>query len=91
MDWLAPYLQDEKVGSIALAVLGGALSIAVLMTLVLAWFSWRASRLARLARRFYAFAAVPWLPFDRAVQRARRLGRPLHAVVLFGALDDESC
>lgn len=53
MDWLAPYLQDEKVGSIALAVLGGALSIAVLMTLVLAWFSWRASRLARLARRFH--------------------------------------
>jgi hypothetical protein len=52
MDWLAPYLQDEKVGFVALAVIGGALGLAVLTTLVMGWFSWRASRLARLARRF---------------------------------------
>jgi hypothetical protein len=52
MDWLSPYLQDETVGFIALAVIGGALGLAVLMTLVTGWFSWRASRLARLARRF---------------------------------------
>lgn len=53
MEWLGPYLQDEQVGFIALAVLGGALGLATLMTLVLAWVSWRASRLGRLARRFH--------------------------------------
>lgn len=52
MEWLAPYLQDETVGFIALAVIAGALGLAVLMTLATGWFSWRASRLARLARRF---------------------------------------
>jgi hypothetical protein len=52
MDWLGPYLQDEQVGFIALAVMGGALGLAVLMTLVTGWLSWRASRLTRLARRF---------------------------------------
>jgi len=52
MNWLAAYLQNEKVGFIALAVIGGALGLAVLATLVLGWFSWRASRLQRLARRF---------------------------------------
>jgi len=52
MNWLGPYLQDERVGFIALAVIGGALGLAVLMTLVTGWFSWRASRLGRLARRF---------------------------------------
>ena len=52
MEWLGPYLQDEQTGFIALAVIGGALGLAVLMTLVLGWFSWRASRLGRLARRF---------------------------------------
>jgi hypothetical protein len=46
---------------------------------------------ARLARRFYPFARVDWLPFDEAVAAARELGKPLHVVVLFGALDDESC
>lgn len=52
MDGLTPYLQDQQVGFIALAVIGGALGLALLMTLVTGWFSWRASRLARLARRF---------------------------------------
>ena len=52
MEWLGPYLQDAQVGYIAVAVISGALSIGVLMTLVLGWFSWRASRLGRLARRF---------------------------------------
>ena len=45
----------------------------------------------RLARSFYAFAAIDWLPFDEAVMTARELDRPLHVVVLFGTLDDESC
>jgi hypothetical protein len=53
MEWLGHYLQDEQVGYIALAVMGGALGLVVLMTLVLGWFSWRASRLGRLARRFH--------------------------------------
>jgi type VI protein secretion system component VasK len=53
MEWLGPYMQDEQVGYIALAVLGGALAISFLMTLVLGWYSWRASRLGRLARRFH--------------------------------------
>jgi hypothetical protein len=52
MDWLGPYLQDERVGFIALAVIGGALGLAVTATLISGWFSWRASRLHRLARRF---------------------------------------
>jgi hypothetical protein len=52
MDGLAPYLQDQQIGFIALAVIAGALGLAVLMTLMTGWFSWRASRLARLARRF---------------------------------------
>ncbi len=45
----------------------------------------------RLARRFYAFARLDWLAFDQAVSAARALGKPLHVVVLFGTLDDESC
>jgi hypothetical protein len=53
MEWLGPYLQDEQIGFIALAVIGGALGLAVLMTLVTGWFTWRASRLGRLARRFH--------------------------------------
>ncbi|HEY7798648.1 MAG TPA: hypothetical protein VIA80_07785 [Hyphomonadaceae bacterium] len=52
MEWLGPYLQDEQVGFIALAVMGGALGLAVLMTLVTGWFTWRASRLGKMARRF---------------------------------------
>jgi uncharacterized iron-regulated membrane protein len=52
MEWLGPYLQDEQVGFIALAVMGGALGLAVLMTLVTGWFTWRAARLGKMARRF---------------------------------------
>jgi hypothetical protein len=48
---------------------------------------------ARLALRrcFYAFAAIDWLPFGEAVLRSRASGKPLHLVLLFGALDDDSC
>lgn len=48
---------------------------------------------ARLAlrRSFYAFAKLDWLPFDEAVLRARETRKPLHLVVLVGALDDDSC
>jgi hypothetical protein len=52
MDWLYPYLQDEKIGFIALAVGGGALGLAVLFALLSVWFNWRAARLRKLAKRF---------------------------------------
>jgi selenoprotein N len=45
----------------------------------------------KLARRFYKFRDIRWLPWDEAVVEAVRTGKPLHVVVLFGALDDESC
>lgn len=45
----------------------------------------------RLARCFYAAADVAWLPFEEAVQKAQSEMRPLHVVLLFGTLDDESC
>jgi hypothetical protein len=46
---------------------------------------------SQLARRFYPFTRIGWRPFAEAVQRAHSLDRPLHVVVLFGTLDDESC
>ncbi len=46
---------------------------------------------ARLARAFYPFAAIAWSPLDAALQRARLERKPLHVVILFGTLDDESC
>lgn len=45
----------------------------------------------RLRREFYRFAAIDWLPLEEAVGRARDGDRPLHVVILLGALDDESC
>ena len=45
----------------------------------------------RLRREFYRFASIDWLSLDEAVERARGGGRPLHVVILLGALDDESC
>jgi hypothetical protein len=44
-----------------------------------------------LARRFHRFAQIDWIPFDQALARAQETHRPLHVVVLFGTLDDESC
>jgi len=40
---------------------------------------------------FYAFATLGWLPFEEAVLRAHEEKKPLHLVLLFGALDDDSC
>ena len=45
----------------------------------------------KLARRFYRFVDIDWQPFARAVAEARREEKPLHVMVLFGTLDDESC
>ncbi|MDD9973401.1 MAG: hypothetical protein OXU27_05310 [Candidatus Poribacteria bacterium] len=40
---------------------------------------------------FYKFAEIEWTPIEDAVERAKASNRPIHAVLLFGALDDESC
>ena len=40
---------------------------------------------------FYKFAEIEWTPIEDAVERAKALNRPIHAVLLFGVLDDESC
>ena len=45
----------------------------------------------RLARAFYAFEEIDWVDLATGIREARAKQKPLHAVVLFGALDDESC
>ena len=40
---------------------------------------------------FYKFAEIEWTPIEDAVERAKTSNRPIHAVLLFGVLDDESC
>ena len=40
---------------------------------------------------FYKFFEIAWTPIEDAVERAKTLNRPIHAVLLFGVLDDESC
>ena len=39
----------------------------------------------------YKFAEIEWTPVEDAVERAKASKRPIHAVILFGVLDDESC
>ena len=39
----------------------------------------------------YKFTEIEWTPVEDAVERAKALNRPIHAVLLFGVLDDESC
>ena len=45
----------------------------------------------KLATAFYKFAKIEWVPIEDAVELAKVTNRPIHALVLFGALDDESC
>ncbi|MXZ00172.1 hypothetical protein F4Y93_05810 [Candidatus Poribacteria bacterium] len=40
---------------------------------------------------FYKFFEIEWTAIEDAVERAKALNRPIHAVLLFGVLDDESC
>ena len=40
---------------------------------------------------FYKCFEIEWTPIEDAVDRAKALNRPIHAVLLFGVLDDESC
>lgn len=44
-----------------------------------------------LARQFYPFADVEWRELAPALAEARRRGKPMHVVALFGSLLDESC
>ena len=39
----------------------------------------------------YKFAEIEWTPVEDAVELAKASNRPIHAVLLFGVLDDESC
>ena len=44
-----------------------------------------------LALKFYKFAEIDWLPIDEAVTQAKATHRPIHAILVWGCLDDESC
>ncbi|MEQ1894086.1 MAG: hypothetical protein ABL998_16210 [Planctomycetota bacterium] len=45
----------------------------------------------RLAHAFYPHEELAWLPLDEALRVSRDEQKPLHVVLLFGVLDDESC
>ena len=44
-----------------------------------------------LELKFYKFAEIDWLPVDEAVAQAKVTNRPIHAILVWGCLDDESC
>ena len=44
-----------------------------------------------LELKFYKFAEIDWLPIESAVERAKATHRPIHAILVWGCLDDESC
>ena len=44
-----------------------------------------------LELKFYKFAEINWLPLEAAVTESEATQRPLHAVLTWGPLDDESC
>jgi len=44
-----------------------------------------------LQRAFYPFAEIEWLPLAQGLERSITEERPMHLVILFGALGDESC
>ncbi len=45
----------------------------------------------KLTALFYKFKEINFLPFDQALAAARAEKKPIFAVVLLGALDDQSC
>ena len=45
----------------------------------------------RFQNALYKFADIAWTPIEDAVTLAKASNRPIHAVLLFGVLDDESC
>ena len=46
---------------------------------------------SKLKSAFYKFAEIEWTPIEDTVELAKETNRLIHALVLFGALDDESC
>ena len=50
---------------------------------------------AEVAKKFqdslYKFTEIEWTPIEDAVELAKTSNCPIHAVLLFGVLDDESC
>ena len=45
----------------------------------------------RLELKFYKFAEINWLPLAMAVAESEKTQRPIHAVLTWGPLGDESC
>jgi hypothetical protein len=45
----------------------------------------------KLERAFYPFAAIDWLDLAEARKQSLATGKPLHVVLMFGSLPDESC
>lgn len=45
----------------------------------------------RLARIFYKFLEIDFVPLDQALALARRLNRPIFAIVSWGSFEDQSC
>uniref|UniRef100_A0AAY5KH39 EF-hand domain-containing protein n=1 Tax=Esox lucius TaxID=8010 RepID=A0AAY5KH39_ESOLU len=45
----------------------------------------------RLEVTFYPFKKVPYLPFSEAFERAQAENKLVHSILLWGALDDQSC
>jgi hypothetical protein len=50
-----------------------------------------AQALDRLGALFYKFKDIHWVPFEQALAAAKVQKKPIFAVVLWGALDDQSC
>ena len=45
----------------------------------------------RLKLKLYKFTEINWLPLEEAVAESEATQRPIHAVLAWGPLDDESC
>jgi hypothetical protein len=97
VDVNVPFQEDERTGSYGLADIGFIPRMQLLGgDVALVGLTWQHALpeqevRRRLARRFYAAAAIDWLPFPEAVTRAKARSLPLFALILFGTLDDESC
>jgi hypothetical protein len=46
---------------------------------------------ARLTNQFYKFNDIAWVPPDKALAAAKEKHKPILAMVLWGAIDDQSC
>jgi hypothetical protein len=44
-----------------------------------------------LELKFYKSAEIDWIPLEKAVVEAETAQRPIHTVLTWGPLDDESC